>query len=566
MKINNTLKKLSAAVFLTFIIILILHSCKKDNRGANTSTVGPPVISQAKAWYESTYPGTLASTANVKTRTLNAASNGIFDYTKHIKPDWARGASYTRYNTGVVELPIDPASQKISSDFKNMTNGNVLYNKKYSRSSFLLLYDGKGYQAYVMTIIADSAYVNNDMSKLDLTTYRKRDPNFSGVVVYFTPTGKFISSYGYKNGTLLPPAPDAAAANTTSVSQHTTSVATGRFHADVNAISDCLAWYLDTYQDGELVSSIYLYTTCSSSTATSSGGGGSPTSPSPTPCTTPPPTTPPADAARFVPDVPVPSPTPGGDGDGGLPPPVPPATPCPVTVTVADTVPDPCAQAAAVRAFAANAIIAAQNNKILNETTSTGIEYGTDENATNLTGNTYLNTPVTPGTASGWAPDFTWNSTNGYTVGYSHGHPGGTGPSPADVFSLVQNLTNQALISAGTPSKQFYENKAQVTTETATGNYIVTITNWPAMQNLLNSTYSTQAEQDRLDGEYQQDGGDYLNDHLTATQGDAGAYALMTLFSGEINIYYAPHGSTNYQPLIIDVATGTDNVATKNCP
>jgi len=450
-----------------------------------------------------------------------------------------------------------------------MTTGKVLYKQQYSRSSFLLLNDGKSYQAYVMTIIADSAYINGDISKLALTTYRKRDPTFTGVVAYFTPTGKFVSSYGYKNGTLIAPPPSSSSAIALAKPTVRSSINSVPVKIAAVAVPECIDWYWNTYENDVLVSSEYLYTTCSdvasggSSDGSSSGGG---TSPAPTPCIPPASTPPPAEAAHFNIAVAQPTPTPvGGDGDGGLPPPAPAPAPCPTETMVADTIKSPCAQVAAVISRAANAIIAAQNSTILSNTTSTGIEYGANQNVANLTGTTYVNTPITAGTSSSWTAGFTWNSTNGYTIGYSHGHPAGTGPSPADVFSLVQNLTNTTLTSAGNPSIQFYENNAQVTTETSTGNYIITITNWQAMQSLLNSAFSTQAEINTLNGEYVDDAKDYLSNNATATVGDAGAYALMTLFSSDINIYYAQPGSTNYQPLIINGVTGTDTIATINC-
>jgi len=216
-----------------------------------------------------------------------------------------------------------------------MTTGKVLYKQQYSRSSFLLLNDGKNYKAYVMTIIADSAYINNDLSKLSLTTYRKRDPDFSGVVVYFTPTGKFVSSYGYKNGTLIP----GPSANTASTGQNTNSINTSHLKTDEIAISDCLAWFLDTYDiNGDLISSVYLYTTCPPDPGEPGTGGG--TSPAaPTPCTPSASTTPPpADAAHFTSDVAQPTPAPV-DGDGGLPPPTTTTAtePCPVAAVSPDT-------------------------------------------------------------------------------------------------------------------------------------------------------------------------------------------------------------------------------------
>ncbi len=237
---------------------MIIHSCKKDNSSTKPST---PLISEAKAWYESTYPVATTSGGKLTTQALNSTANGIFDYSQHIKPDWVHGASYTRYNTGVVELPIDPSSPKIASDFKNMTTGKVLYKPQYSRSSFLLLNDSKSYQAYVMTIIADSAYINNDPSKLALTTYRKRDPNFSGVVVYFTPTGKFVSSYGYKNGTLIAPPPSSSSAIALA-KPRVRGINNVPGKIALNAVPECTDWYLDTYEDDVLVSSEYLYTTC----------------------------------------------------------------------------------------------------------------------------------------------------------------------------------------------------------------------------------------------------------------------------------------------------------------
>jgi hypothetical protein len=54
-----------------------------------------------------------------------------------------------------------------------------------------------------------------------------------------------------------------------------------------------------------------------------------------------------------------------------------------------------------------------------------------------------FSTPVLVATAAN--PDqmvqpFTWDSTNGYTIGFTHDHPNGTGPSPADIFSMVISI------------------------------------------------------------------------------------------------------------------------------
>jgi hypothetical protein len=176
--------------FLLIVAVITIYSCRKDN-GSPGQTINDPVINQAKAWYEQTYAP--ASKPNI-TRSIirqsnsNLQANKAFNYSQFIKPDWQHGTSYRRFNAGVVELPIDPLSSKIGTGLSNFPNGSAVYNSKYSRSSFLILNDSTGYHAYIMTFIADSAYINNDLSKLDRNKYNNRDADFSGVVFTLLPT------------------------------------------------------------------------------------------------------------------------------------------------------------------------------------------------------------------------------------------------------------------------------------------------------------------------------------------------------------------------------------------
>ena len=160
-------------------------------------------------------------------------------------------------------MPLDPSSSFLVS-LKNKTTGNVVYTKENSKTSFIILNDGKGYQAFIMTILADASYIGNDPTKLAKNTYRKRDANFTGMVLYFTPKGKFVSGYAYKNGTRLAPATSqaTAAANlktqslttlspcdvSDNVSKQTNSV------KKVSDVYDCTDWYLETYLNGALIS------------------------------------------------------------------------------------------------------------------------------------------------------------------------------------------------------------------------------------------------------------------------------------------------------------------------
>jgi len=462
--------KFRLLICLLFLITaFIIHSCKKDGTNQSTADITDPAVSQAKQWYESTYPVTTALNSKQTTQSVNPISNVPFDYTQHLKPDWQHAATYNRLGAAVIEIPLDASSDKVASDFRDMTNNKVIYKQQYSRSTFLLLNYGTGYNAYIMTIIADSTYLKGNLSKLANNTYRKHDADFSGVVMYFTPKGVFVSSFGYYNGKLLPP----LSQGNTSGNQAVQGLNTSALKPDDE--SNCLAWFLDTYVDGELQSSVYLYTTCSQNSSSGGGGGGGEngsgagTSPAPAPCIPPQSSGTDAVTGHLVIDAPIGS-EPPPPSDGGNPAPV---NYCPTsTITVTDSSVNPCAQKAAISTMAANAVIKSQDSLILKETTSSGNEYGANQNLSSTSGSGYINTPVTTnGADSLWNVTFSWNSTSGYTTGFSHGHPGDTGPSPNDVANIVYPIGYSILKNASPVGSQtavqFYENKAAVTTMTS---------------------------------------------------------------------------------------------------
>jgi len=249
------------SIFAMFLATaLIIHSCKKDNKSQTDTSSSTPVISQAKQWYETTYPTNTSATVKQTTQSINQITNTSFDYTQHLKPDWQHAAIYSRLGAAVVELPLDASSDKIGIAFKNQTTNKEIYKQQYSRSSFLLLNYGTGYQAYIMTIVADSAYLKGNLSKLANNTYRKHDADFSGVVMYFTPKGNFAGSFCYKNGQLILP----ASQNQASVQNvNAPKLQTNEAAAPVS----CTDWYADYYLDGEYINSDFLGTTCD-------GGGG----------------------------------------------------------------------------------------------------------------------------------------------------------------------------------------------------------------------------------------------------------------------------------------------------
>jgi hypothetical protein len=269
-------------LLLVFIALtaIIIESCKKDNHIEQQTSAIDPAVAQAKSWYESTYP--------VSSTKVTTQANGTnADLSQISKPDWQHNSSYTRFNKKVIELPLDPSSKfnpaiknmttaaAITADvaraisgtvwaIKNMTTGRSS-NSAYSRSSFILINNGNGYDAYVMTLIADSAYLKNDRSKLDRNKYNKRDVDYSGLVLYFTPKGKYIGGWRYKDGHIVLP---GNRDNSSGVKVQ--SVGTSR----VKTMSeDCYDYNLVAYTNGRVDYEIYMFTICSSGGPNSPGNG-----------------------------------------------------------------------------------------------------------------------------------------------------------------------------------------------------------------------------------------------------------------------------------------------------
>lgn len=182
-------------------------------------------------------------------------------------------------------MPIQSGS-KFGAEFKNIFTGTIYSDKKYNLTYFLILNDGKNYNAYLMMIMADPAYVNDDFTKLAHNTYRKHDADFSGLVLYFTPKGRYIGGYKYVNGQLL----------TSSTSQSSGSKQVQDVKTDKVAVqTNCYDYYLTTFYDDGTTSTQYLGTLCDgpcnqsiqangcpTGGSTPGGGSGNPPPPPPT--------------------------------------------------------------------------------------------------------------------------------------------------------------------------------------------------------------------------------------------------------------------------------------------
>jgi hypothetical protein len=248
------------SLYLFLCCIVLLNSCKKET--SNLSQIRDTEIAQAKGWYEKTYIKNRNISSNLKTSSTVIQ----LDFSQLLDPEWESGVIYNRFNKAVIEIPIKDQN-KFSFSFNEGLVGNVVYKKENSRSSFLLYKNGTGYDTYLMTIIADDSYLNNDRSKLDRNTYKKHDVNFSGIVLYFTAKGKFINSWGYKDGKLvLPIEKKKELVNPDNIIL--------RGQGQVPDMLACTDYYLNSYTNGELTDSHFLYRICDEPGGGSGGGSG----------------------------------------------------------------------------------------------------------------------------------------------------------------------------------------------------------------------------------------------------------------------------------------------------
>jgi hypothetical protein len=190
--------KRNSAVFKTGLILLItcisiIYGCRKDiSKIVDTPIVTPgnPKVAAAKQWYGINFP----KKAKVK-QTTNAVSSE-FDLSQFFNPDWDAAKTYNRFDNDVIEMPIDSATKF------GLNIGQAQATTNNSRSSVLIIKSGDNYEAYIMTLVGSEDYLNGDPAKLIKNAYNKRDPNFSGLVYYTTPNGKFVNGYTYLNGSI----------------------------------------------------------------------------------------------------------------------------------------------------------------------------------------------------------------------------------------------------------------------------------------------------------------------------------------------------------------------------
>lgn len=211
---------------------------------------------------------------------------------------------------------------------------------------------------------------------------------------------------------------------------------------------------------------------------------------------------------------------------------------------------DPCDDADKNDGRADDPKINKMNNEIRDKSTSK--EFGAEQildtfppgNSSN-----YKDTAVrSDNNSASFKPNFTWNATDGYTIGISHGHPGGSAPSPADLVNAYSYLSNAELAAAGQEAMDYFKDNFTITAVTQDATYTVNITDWDRLGELYNDF---KADRSGAIEAYKDQGKIYLetNRNISNRNADATTFAALKMYGDAVTLTKREVGSSKSSPL-----------------
>jgi hypothetical protein len=188
-------------------------------------------------------------------------------------------------------------------------------------------------------------------------------------------------------------------------------------------------------------------------------------------------------------------------------------------------------------------------------------EYGSEVNLSSPNNDTLFMSPnfVTDNLPDQVSLGFSWNSSEGYTVGWLHDHPAGTPPDLADLFAMAQSYYDPELVNAGSSAQQFYKDHVTTTVLTTDYTYKVTVKDWDLFLKYNNDFYKD--HEDDITSAYQVLASSYQQAN-GSTERDALMHTLLQYYSTFFNIYRAETGTTNFKAMKLD---SNGNITEVNC-
>lgn len=269
------------------VLLLMVLACQKDKLNQSTSNENDDAtsmsVAEAKTWFEANkQPDMVLKDGNLK----EIKKIGI-------KPDWGSGATSKNSDIEVVETDLQVqgdfgfADESSYSQWK-VNKDNTLISS-VTRMVFMKNKKSGKIDQFLMTIVGNKDYHDNNAGQLVGNAYLKRDKHFSGHIYYHDLAGNFVNGWKYEKGKLV-----AESTQTTGevLPIHLKS-ATCSTYTIYTIYVDCTDWYVKGIWDRVSCGAPYAvetgsYTDCMINPPNSGGGGGGynpapPTPPAP-PC------------------------------------------------------------------------------------------------------------------------------------------------------------------------------------------------------------------------------------------------------------------------------------------
>jgi hypothetical protein len=167
-------------------MFIVLISCNKDL----TDVSGSFTIEDAKAWFEINSSTAITNNSSERCNTIYKSSEKW--------ANWNRAKEYQLEGIEVVEVPIV---------FKKVID---IHQKGLSKKEYKNFYDNikliiikkedLTVESFIMTLLPDNEMIKSNMFISKSNLYRKLQKKYSGLIVYHTWNGEFISGESYDKG------------------------------------------------------------------------------------------------------------------------------------------------------------------------------------------------------------------------------------------------------------------------------------------------------------------------------------------------------------------------------
>ena len=188
-------------IILLLLLFFGINSCKKDyipNEDIEIISEVPPGI---VGWY------------NQRAVNNGIVINGLHNYNPNesiknedkkltLEPEWAKAVSYKKGDSTIAEVPVN-GKGRIAFSTSSRDPNSFDFEKSTSFTQFLFIQTPRKIRGVFMTIVAEDSYLKGNLKKLQNNSFRKKEKDFSGFVLYHSIKGIFLNGFRYKNGNVV---------------------------------------------------------------------------------------------------------------------------------------------------------------------------------------------------------------------------------------------------------------------------------------------------------------------------------------------------------------------------